>query len=485
MKKPIKFAIIGFLILASAVGGIYYMMMPVPVRMTPVIAQVAELSFTEQGVVVAENTLLVFPIAQGELNYLYVREGQQVQAGDILLTVDDTALRLRLEQVRSGIRSLEAQLANLDVEQNRMRQDLQSTRNALQGELRALNAQAADTSRTAANQNEAIYEQTRIQNVLIEQNQNDVDLARENFQRVESLFNSGIATRSELDIAESNLTRAETQLEASQHQLTIIAAGGVRDSAEYFAGVRASLNARIAGINQQLGQDFTTQTAAQINALIDIEQANAAQLEREIDNTKITAPVGGIITTLQAQTTNFINAATPVAEITVPGNMSIETYVSTQDISSIRVGDTVGLTLRQRLGNIEFNGRVTEIDSTAVVRFTALGVEERKVSVRIEPNLPSGVQLGIGYAVDATFYVFREENRIIVPRTAIFRSNGEYKVWAVRGGDSGQVHAVPVVTGMELRTETVIESGLNEGDFVINDANNQNINEGVRVINER
>jgi len=485
MKKPIKFAIIGLAVLASIIGGIYYMMMPVPVRMTPVMAQVAELSFTEQGVVVAENTVLVFPVAQGEIDGLYVREGQQVQAGEALLSVDDTALWLQLEQVQSSIRNLEAQLANLDVEQERMRQDLQSTRASLQGELRALDAQAADNRRTTANQNEAIYEQARIQNVLIEQNQNDVDLARDNFTRVESLFNNGVATRSELDAVYSALSRAESQLEASQHQLSIIQAGGVRDSGEYFAGARASLTARIAGITQQLGQDFTTQTAAQINALIDIERVNAAQLEREIANAIITAPVSGILTALQAQTTNFVNAAVPVAEITVPGNMSVETYVSTQDISSIHVGDTVGLTLRQRLGDIEFDGRVTEIDSTAVVRFTALGVEERKVSVRIEPNLPAGVQLGIGYAVDATFYVFREEDQIIVPRTALFKDNGADMIWVVRGSDSGQVHAAPVVTGMELRTETIVESGLNVGDFVINDANNQNISEGVRVINER
>jgi len=485
MKKSIKYGIIGLIAVASIIATIAYMMMPVPVRMTPVMAQVAELTFTEQGVVVAENTVLVFPAAQGELNHLYVREGQTVQAGDPLISVDYTTLRLQLEQVQSGIRSLEAQLANVDVEDAHLRQNLQTSRNSLQGELRAISAQAVQSNRTFANQTEAITEQTRVQQILIGQHQSELDRVRENFGRVETLYNSGVATRTEFESAESAVVAAETQLEASQGQLTVIAAGAVQNNAEHFAGIRASISAQIDGINQQLAQDTTSTARAHFEALIAVEEANVARLERDIENTAITAPVGGIITTLHAQGTNFISAAAPVAEITVPGSLSIEVYVSTQDVSSIHVGDTVGLTLRQRIADVEFTGRVAEIDSTAVVRFTALGVEERKVNVRIEPDLPVGIHLGIGYAVDTTFVVFREENRITVPRTALFRDNAEDMVWVVRGGDSGAVSAAPVVTGMELRTETIIESGLNEGDFVVNDANNQALGEGVRVTNER
>ncbi|MCL2421268.1 MAG: HlyD family efflux transporter periplasmic adaptor subunit [Defluviitaleaceae bacterium] len=485
MKKPIKYGIIGLIAIIAVVGTIAYMLMPVPVRMTPVMAQVAELTFMEQGVVVAENTVLVFPVAQGELSRLHVREGQTVQAGDALVSVDYTTLRLQLDQVRSGILSLEAQLANVDVEDAHLRQSLQTSRDSLQGELRSITAQAAQTNRAFANQTEAVNEQTRVQQILIDQHQSELDRVRENFGRVETLYNSGVASRSEFEAAESTLVAAETQLEASQGQMAVIAASAGQNSGAHFAGIQSSINAQIAGINQKLAQDTTTAARAHFEALIAVEEANVARLEREIENTEITAPVSGIVTTLHAQGTNFINAISPVAEITVPGSLSIEVYVSTQDISSIQVGDTVGLTLRQRIEDVEFFGRVADIDSTAVVRFTALGVEERKVNVRIEPILPAEIQLGIGYAVDATFTVFREENRITVPRTALFQDNGQDMVWVVRGGDSGTVNAVPVVTGMELRTDTVIESGLNEGDFVINDANNQDLGNGVRVTNER
>ena len=485
MKKPIKLAVLALIILASVAGGVYYMMMPVPVRMSEVVAQVAELTFTEQGVVTAENTVLVFPFTQGEVNGLYVREGQQVQAGDILLSVDDTALRLQLDQIQSGIRSLTAQLANVDVEDANMRQTLQTTRNSLQGELQAINAQATESDRAFASHSESIAEQKRVQQIVIDQHQNDLTRSRDNFNRIQTLYQSGVATRTELEAATASLTAAQTLLETAEGQLAVIAAGTPQNSAQHFEGIRASLNAQITGINQQLTTDTTTAARTHFSAMIAVEESRAAQIEREIENAQITAPMSGVITTLHAQNTNFISAATPVAEITAPGSKHIEVYVSTQDINSINIGDTVGLTRRQRLGDEFFYGTITGIDTTAVVRLTPLGIEERKVSVQIQPTSPPS-PVYLGHALDVTFYIFREDNRIIVPRTSVFRSDGQDAVWAVLNSDngSGVVEMVYVTTGLELRTDVIIESGLGVGDFVINDANNPNIASGRRVINE-
>ena len=478
MKKRVKYVLIGLIILASAAGGIYYMMIPLPVRMTEVRPQVAELSFTEQGVVSAGTAVLVFPAAHGEIIGLYVREGQSVQAGESLVRVDDTVLRQRLEQVQNGIRGLEAQLENVEVEAESVRQNLLFTRDSLQGELRAIDAQAALSSRVNTSQAE-------IQQILISHYEAVLGRAHENLRNAETLHAFGVVPRIDLEAAENAVLAAQVQLEAARGQMAVIAAGAGIDDAAHFQGIRASINAQIAGINQQLAQDTLSAVRTNFEAMIAVEELNIAQIEREIENAVITAPVSGIITNLHAQHTNFVSAASPVAEISMEDSLEINVYVSTQDVSGINVGDRVGLTLRQRTQDIEFYGYVTKIDNTAVVRFTALGVEERKVNVTIEPNIPGGVTLGNGFAVDAAFLVFREENRLVVPRTAVFRADGADMVWVVTGqGGSGVLRAVPVVTGMELRTDIVIESGLNPGDFVINDANNQDLRDGIRVVYE-
>ena len=485
MKNKVKWAIIGLVVLAFAIGSVISMMMPVPVRMTAVTAQTATLTFTEQGVVTAENTVLVFPATQGELNGIYVREGQRVCIGDALLSVDSTALYLQLEQVQSGIRSLEAQLANADLQSAMICQDLISARNSLQGELQRIDAQAFEATRVAANALDVIHEQIGIQQLLIEQYQHGLNRANIHLSNVNILYQSGAMPRAELDSAQDAVTAAQTALDTAQRQLSVIAAAAPQDSAEIFAGMRTSISAQIAGINQRLAQDTTAAARANFEALIAIEQVRITQIEREIANTTVTAPISGIVTTLHAQNSNFVSTAAPIAEITEPGTMSIAVYVSVQDIGSISVGDTVGLTLRQRLEDVEFKGRVAGIGSTAVVRHTALGVEQRKISVQIAPQIPADVHIGIGHALDVTFDVFREENMIVIPRTAVFQIDGQDMVWVVRGAHEGRAGAAPVETGMTLRMNVIILSGLYEGDFVINNANNADIAHGTRVTNEQ
>jgi HlyD family secretion protein len=484
MKKSVKFAIIGAIVLITIVGSVVYLMMPINVRMTEIVLQTAEDSFTEQGEVASGRTVLVFPVAQGEINELYVREGQHIEAGEPLLSVCDIGLQLRLEQVQNGINSLEAQRANVAIETASFRQSLRSTLNSLQGELRALDAQAAQSDRAGASQTEITNEQLRIQQVLIERHENDLQLAEENLARMQILYEGGVVPRIDLDAAHAALEGARTQLQNAQSQMTVIAAGTNLNNAEHFEGIRASLNAQIAGINEQLAQDTASASQAHFAALIAIEEINLAQLQREIANTTLTAPIGGTITTLHAQNTNFVSAAAPIAEITSQESLTIEVYVSTQDTSLINVGDTVGLTLRQRMNDIEFTGTVVEIENTAVIRFTALGVEERKVRVIIAPNIPQHVTLGVGFAVDVSFFVFREENRIVVPRTAVFRDGGRDYVWVVPGANTGTLEQRAVTTGIELRTNILIESGLRPGDFVVNDANNADLNTGTRVSGE-
>ena len=482
MNSKLKFVVIAAAVIVAVGFVVNIITRPTVVSIVEVTNQLAEVSFSEQGVVVAENTVRVFAAVQGELNGLYVREGQEVQEGDILVRIDDSSLQTRLSQVENIIRSIRAQLGGLDTEEARAIAELQAARSSLQGELQALIAQAEDQDRNLEAQHEVLNERMRIQNAIIEQNQADTDRAAEELNRVESLFNSGIATRIELDAAQNALERAETRLESSRHELNLIAAGDIQIGREHFDGLRTSITARISGIEQQLAQDFTGSTAAHLNYLIAIEEANIEQLQRDIQNSVVSAPVSGIITTLQAQGTNFISQAMPVAEIMVPGGRYLEAYVPTEYVNSINVGDEVSITLNQWAGDIKFSGQISEIGDTASVRFTFMGVEERMVNVRIAPNVPAGVHLGIGYGVDVTFYVYQEPNRLIIPESALFSHENAYAVWVL--DNSGTIRARPVETGIELESYVVITSGLSEGEFIVEDADNRSLSEGMAVRGE-
>ena len=419
MKKKVKYILIAALVLIVGAAAAYTAAAPTVVPLTPVTAKTAELSFTEQGTFVADNVVRIYPLAQGRLLRVNVAEGQKVSAGDVLCVIDPEPLILQTEQIRIAIEGYEAQMRNASAQQ------------AAGGAL--------------------VSEQLRLQEILIEQNERDLDRVSEELSRAQFLYNDGSISEADLDAALSAVESVESLLSANRQQLSVIGAGYNR-----------------AGLDEYY------------SAVIRAEEANIARIEKDIENCNVVAGVGGVITALAAIETNYISGAVPVAEITVIETNTVETYVSTKDTDSIKEGDTVRLTLKRREGDVEFAGKITHVDSMAVIKLSALGVEERKVRVQISPNLDElqGASFGAGYSVDVKFVVYSESNKLTAPKTALFKDDGSDMLWVVRDGRLQQLSVVP---GHELRTEYVVESGLAEGDYIVTDANNRDLKDGLRV----
>ncbi len=419
MKKHVKIILLGAAVLMAAGSLVYYIAAPLRVHMTQVEPKAAQLTFTEQGEVTGGRVFGVYPLVQGRLLELLAEEGQRVRAGDTLCVIDAEPYRSRADQSRSLIKSYRAQL---DLAQS----------------------QSASLART-------VEESLRLQELLIEGSQNDKARADRELERAEFLYEEGSIAKIELEAARDAARRSGLELEAARRKLDLIAAEEAQgDTGDYY------------------------------RALIEMEQAALAQIEREISHCVVTAPADGVVTALPAQQTNYISGTLPVAELAADRDMRIETSVATKDICSLSEGDTVLLTFKRREGDLEFKGEITKIHENADIALSALGLEERRVKVEIAPDLSQLVDtpLGVGYDVEVTFILYSEENQLAVPKTALFKDADRDMVWLLR---RGRAEATEVITGMELRTETVILSGVEAGDFVITDANNADLKDRARV----
>jgi len=172
----------------------------------------------------------------------------------------------------------------------------------------------------------------------------------------------------------------------------------------------------------------------------------------------------------------MVSALEPIAVITTDKDCEVETFISVMDIGAVESGKNVSMTLKGRLGDKVIEGRVTQIDSAAVAKVSALGIEERKVKAIVTPDNP-GV-LKDGYDVDVRFTVFHEENSLTAPKTAFFKADDKDMLWVIKDGKAVMTE---VVKGLELRTEFVVESGIFEGDVVIADASVSGLKEGANV----
>lgn len=421
MKKKVKWIGLGVIALLAVVATAYTMLAPTALPLTEVSPQRAELHIIAQGSAAGDRVVQLYPLVSGPLLEVFVEEGQRVRAGEVICTIDPEPIRQQLRQAESSIQSVRAQQQNF-VEQTASKQ--QSHR-----------------------------EQLQLQGLRIEQGQRDLALAQTELSRQQSLYDIGALAKAELEQAEAAVQQLSLALEAARAELTILEADP--DGAS-------------------MGGHY--------QALIAVEQAKLALLERDLAHTSITASADGIISALPVLTSNYVSASSPVAELTVTETLHVEADISTSDVDSIHVGDEVILRLNRRGGEVEFPGHISKIAETAELTISALGLEEHRVKVEILPGaVPKGVEFGAGYDVEVAFILFRQDDQLLVPKSALFEQDGADMLWLV---DGGRLRAVPVQKGMELRTQYVIEDGLSPDSLVVSDANDKRLKDGLRVTNE-
>jgi len=213
------------------------------------------------------------------------------------------------------------------------------------------------------------------------------------------------------------------------------------------------------------------------NALIESNNLAIENLERRADSGTITSPVSGTIVNLHANYTNILNPAMPVAEIRTETDNLVEVFVSTANVSDLSIGDTVDLTFIRQGGDAFYSGIIYSIESGAEAMVSILGVEERRVRVLIKPDNFSD-SFRSSFDVDVRFVTYSAEDRIAIPRTAVFEEEGQYMVYVV---ENGAAITRPIVLGTRLRTEVVVESGLEVGDVVVRNVRQDGLRYGVRV----
>lgn len=420
MKRKIVNILLGVIALVAVVSIIYMLKKPTEIPLTKVTLKTAELTFTEQGNFVSGQVIQIYPLSEGKVLNVAVKEGEYVNAGDVICTIDPETIQERINQINSTIAGYQAQL-----------QTWQSQNQ---------------------NQNQTVSKRRELQNLLIKQSEKSLELAKKELNRISILYENDFVSLVDLEQAQSFVEQQELMLQSQQQELELI-----------------------------FNADRDSQMESYYQSLIDIEKTNLKLLEKELLHTTVIAVSSGTITALPVQETNYVSGMSPVAELTVTDKLFVETYVSTNDISSIALGDPVVLTLNRRDGDITFEGAISYIGDKATLMISPLGLEERKVKIKVTPNLSLIEEnIGIGYDVDVQFLLYKENEQLTVPKTALFKDNEVDKVWLVK---NGVLHAAEVITGTELRTETVVLSGLEANSFVVTDANDEALKEGLRVIN--
>jgi HlyD family secretion protein len=167
------------------------------------------------------------------------------------------------------------------------------------------------------------------------------------------------------------------------------------------------------------------------------------------------------------------------------GNVrSLEIEVKVLSADAVRIAPGTEVVLERWGGEHPLHGTVRTVEPTAFTKISALGVEEQRVRVIADITSPEEEwrRLGDGYRVEASFVVWKADDVLQVPASALFRHNGAWAVF-IKDGDRARRREVKV--GQRNGLAAQILDGLKEGEEVVrhpDDTIEENRLLGVRVV---
>ncbi|ARV62865.1 hypothetical protein BZZ01_05445 [Nostocales cyanobacterium HT-58-2] len=285
----------------------------------------------------------------GRVTTVAVREGDVVKPGQLLVQIDDSELRAKLQGDAARIRAAQEKL-------ERARQQLP----VLQAQLQQANLttqQATQESQGRVVQAENALAASRAQ--LVEAQAN-LKLAQTKQKRTNYLYSQGAISaqtqdedNATLDVAQARLNAAKQQIQSAQGTLTQ-AQATLRNPP-----IRAAAALQV---EKQIAQARTDITVAQQE--VRDAQATQAQTQANLNDLVINSPLAGNVITRSVEPGEVVAAGAPLVTIVNLDNLYLRGFIPEGEIGKVRVGQP-SLVYLDTFSKQPLEATVTRIDPKA------------------------------------------------------------------------------------------------------------------------
>lgn len=301
------------------------------------------------GNLYSHNEASVVPREGGQVESIFVDEGDSVAEGQVLLKINDDKLIAQRE-------SLQAQL------------------NALQNQY-----QQAQLDLSLADSSVAVGVNQADQNVLQAQSAADqvklrMDQAKIDLDRQESLYSKGAVSKQSLENAQLSYDTSVKQYHT--------ALSAVKNANESLVLAQAN----------NLQKDMKAQTIESVQAQIEAVQANINSINISIRDCEVKAPFSGVITyrdkKIAKSSMVAANASSPVFKMVDNSSLYMEGLVPEGKVSAVKQGDPIVLTVDSYPGR-KFEASVDTI--VPCVDSVSMAFKVRAVVSNSSDELTSGM----------------------------------------------------------------------------------------------
>lgn len=178
----------------------------------------------------------------------------------------------------------------------------------------------------------------------------------------------------------------------------------------------------------------------------------------------ISSPVDGQVLRVVKQSEGVVLAGAPIIEVGNPAALEVVVDVLSQDAT--RISPDAPVSIERWGGERPLKAHVRLVEPSAFTKISALGVEEQRVNVVVDLDEPREhwSSLGDGFRVEARISVWRGDDVLRLPASAVFRAE---ESWAAFVAQGGKAMTRPVEIGQTNGLQTEVLSGLEEGEKVI------------------
>jgi HlyD family secretion protein len=323
------------------------------------------------GYVVAHHKIAVGAKVMGRVAWIGVEKGDLVQAGQVLVRLEDTEFRAQVNQARANLASAQARLDQLR-SGSRPQEKMRDKAAVLQAQARLKTAEAE-------------------------------------YERAERLFRDGVASKSELDRALSERDTAAALLEAAKQSSSMTDVGPRPEE------IRAAA-AEVQQMKAALDYAETQMAATEIKAPV-----SGTVLERIVERGEMVSPsaFGGS------------GARTSVVDLADLTDLQVELDISQTDFSRLKMDQKAEI-IPEAFPNLKYTGYIAEIapEANRAKSTIQVKVKVENPDQQLRPEMNARVNF---LADNSANTQSSSIGRILVPKLAVVRKDNSAFVFVIKG----------------------------------------------------
>lgn len=375
----------------TAVAVKWQVLEPVPV----------ESSSTLVGAIEAEGATTITSEVEGRLTAILVKEGDRLKQGQVLMSLDDTALQTELRQAQADLARNQAVLAELEA--GTRTEEVESARASLQESQARLG-----NAKRGASPEEIAQAQAQIRVA-----QAEAELAQERVKRFQTLQEEGVIA---LDAYEQRLKeqrQALANLEAAQRRLSQL---------------QKSRNADIESLGAEVEQKQQTlrrleagprpEILAQARASVNESLARISTIQVKLQKTKILSPFGGTVGYIPVKVGDYVQAGATLTTLTENQSLQVNLAVPLAEAPQLRLGLAVQMLDSEN-----------QAIATGEISFISPTVDNNAQTVLARASFANPSHSLLHQQLIETRIIWRRSLGLVVPATAVSRLGGETFVY--------------------------------------------------------